>query len=156
MLGVHGDQSSIKPGGFGEFHCGFLQKRAMRAHTLPTSHSQQLQAAHKDHTPRQRHGNVIPNFSLLPEQNQPGKIPNRRQFLMMEGRGNPPTASLAPLKSGAAQAFLTQRKFIPANKKKKEFRLKSFHLSGPRNVVEMVVLSVKYSIKKYDTSSQKQ
>lgn len=32
-------------------------------------------------------------------------------------------------------------------KKKKEFRLKSFHLSEPRNVVEMVVLSVKHSIK---------
>lgn len=33
----------------------------MRARTLPTSHPQQLQAAHKDHTLRQRHANVRAN-----------------------------------------------------------------------------------------------
>lgn len=65
MSGIDGDRARTKAGGLVELHCGFAQKRAMRAHTLPTSHSQQLQAAHKDHTPSQRHVNVIPNFSLL-------------------------------------------------------------------------------------------
>lgn len=45
----------------------------MRAYTLPTSHFQQLQAPHKDHTPSLRHVNVIWSLSEELEQNESPK-----------------------------------------------------------------------------------